>query len=101
MHFEWDPQKNVENIRNHDLDFSDAWMVFRGLMVTEADDRFDYGETRTIGIGLLRDLIVILVFTERENDIIRVISFRKALKHERERFYRVIQNQLGTTENDG
>lgn len=56
MNFEWDPVKNVENIRKHDFDFTDAWKVFAGVMVTETDDRFDYGETRTVGIGLLDDL---------------------------------------------
>lgn len=69
-------------------------------MLVHVDLRENYGETRSVGIGLLRDLVVVLVFVERDNDIIRVISFRRALKYEREEFFRFIKNQLGTPEDD-
>lgn len=100
MKFEWDEAKNEENIRRHYLDFSDAPDVFRAPMLVELDSRRDYGEPRFIGLGFLRDLIVLLVFTERENDIIRIISVRRALKYERERFYAYLKNELGPPEND-
>lgn len=49
--------KNVENIRKHYLDFSDAYQIFEGPMFTGTDDRFDYGEARIVGIGVLRNLV--------------------------------------------
>ena len=53
MQFEWDEQKNQDNIGKHGLDFADAWEIFTAPMLTALDDREDYGEDRWIGIGLL------------------------------------------------
>ena len=44
MNFEWDEEKNKENIRKHELDFADAWEIFDALMLTALDTREDYGE---------------------------------------------------------
>lgn len=100
MNFEWSQNKNEANIRKHDLDFSDAWTVFEAPMLIEVDDRDDYGETRFIGVGFLRDLVVLLVFSEKESDIIRIISLRRAVKYEREKFFKYLQDELGTAEDD-
>jgi uncharacterized DUF497 family protein len=56
-------------------------------MVTFLDQRSDYGEDRWVGIGLLQVLITVNVFTERRGDTIRIISARKATRHE-ENIYR-------------
>lgn len=100
MNFEWDERKNQLNIGKHDLDFFDAWEVFQNPILVEIDDRFDYDETRFVALGLLRDLIVVLVYAEKENDIIRIISFRRAVRYERDRFFKYIQDELGTTSDD-
>jgi uncharacterized DUF497 family protein len=63
-------------------------------MLTAPDTREDYGEERWIGIGFLRERIVVIVFAQRSDDIIRVISLRKALKHERIRLEEAIRDQL-------
>ena len=94
MNFEWDEQKNAANIRKHGFDFTDAWEIFESRMLTAPDTREDYGEERRIGIGFLRERIVVIVFAQRSDDIIRVISLRKALKHERIRFEEAIRDQL-------
>jgi uncharacterized DUF497 family protein len=44
VYFEWDEQKNKENIRKHGLDFADAPEVFLGPLLTDLDTRKDYGE---------------------------------------------------------
>ncbi len=100
MQFEWSERKNQENIRKHFLDLSDTWQMFHSPMLVVADKREDYGENRFVGIGFLRDLIVVAVFTESGSDIIRVVSLRRAVKHEREKFIKYLQNELGTTEDD-
>ena len=100
MIFEWDEEKNKENIHKHELDFADAWEIFEAPMLIGIDTREDNGEIRQIGIGFLRNIIVVVVFTERNDDIIRIISLRKALKYERERFEETLRNELGTAEND-
>jgi uncharacterized DUF497 family protein len=47
-------------------------------------------------IGFLRQHVVVGIFVEGEDDTIRFISLRKALKHERERFEEFLRNELGT-----
>ena len=95
MNFEWDEDKNRDNIRKHDRDFFDAWEIFEGPIIAEPDARNDYGEIRYLGFGFLRNLIVAIVFTERNGDTIRIISLRRALKNEREKFIKYLEDQLG------
>ena len=45
------------------------------------DDREDYGELRMIALGFIGNVLHVLVFTER-GDNVRVISLRKATKPE-------------------
>jgi uncharacterized protein len=54
----------------------------------EWDDRKEHGEERWIGIGMLRDIPVVVVFVERGPDRLRLISARKANQLERERYER-------------
>ena len=94
MKFEWDAEKNKENIRKHELDFADAWEIFDAPMLANLDAGEDYGEDRWIGIGFLKNFVVVVVYTKRD-DVIRLISLRKALKHERTRFEEALRNELG------
>lgn len=95
MKFEWDEEKNKENIRKHGFDFADAWEIFESPMLVARDTREDYGEYRWNGIGLLGNRIVVVVFTERGEDTIRIISLRKALRHERKKFEEHLRDRLG------
>ncbi len=95
MQFEWDEQKRRTNIRKHGFDFRDAFKVFSLPILVASDDRYDYGEERWIGIGMLEGRIVVVVFTERGDKIIRIISMMKALTHERIRYERYLRDQLG------
>jgi len=95
--FEWDESKNKTNIAKRDLDFADAWQIFDAPMLVRIDNRKDYGEKRFVGIGFLKNLVVVIVFTEPDEQTIRVISLRKALKYEREEFEKYITNKLGET----
>ena len=85
MQFEWDEAKNLENIRKHEIDFADIPELFEGPMLVELDDRFDYGKDRWFSIGLLGNGVAVVVWTERQNDVIRLISARRANRHERQR----------------
>lgn len=92
MRFEWDEQKNHANIRKHGFNFADAWEVFEAPMLVDLDDRLDYGEDRWIGIGRLRARIVVVVYTEPDDETIRVISLRKGLGHERNAYEQAFGN---------
>ncbi len=86
MNYEWDEQKNRTNIDKHGLSFADAWRIFDAPMLIDLDDRFAYGEYRWIGVGRLQTRIVVVVYTEPDEETIRVISLRKALSHERKAY---------------
>ncbi len=84
--FEWDPVKAEDNIRKHGIDFVDVLAVFDDLgAVDEPDDSMDYGEERYKITGLMIGRLLTVIYTER-GEAIRIISARKATKHE-ERFY--------------
>lgn len=91
MKFVWDEKKNRQNIRKHGIDFQDVADLFERPMLLGLDTRRDYGEDRWIGLGLLRSIVVAVVFVEWEDDeTIRIISARKATSREAERYYKRI-----------
>jgi uncharacterized DUF497 family protein len=96
MHFEWDEQKRQSNLQKHGLDFADAPTVFSGFMLTDQDQREEYGEERFIGTGMLNTIIVVVVYAEPDENTIRIISLRKATRDERKRHEQAIRDRLGT-----
>lgn len=95
MQFEWDEDKNTINIRLHGIDFADVSTVFNAPMLTDLDDRIDYGEDRWMSIGMLANLTVVIIWTERDPGLIRLISARKANRYERQRYEAYLTNRLG------
>jgi uncharacterized DUF497 family protein len=95
VYYEWDEDKNRRNIRKHGLDVADAWEVFEGPVHVNLDTRANYDEDRWIGIGLLGNRIVIVSFTLRGTEIRRIISLRKASRHECKKFEEEIRDGLG------
>ncbi|MCX6146001.1 MAG: BrnT family toxin [Candidatus Kapabacteria bacterium] len=89
--FDWDSDKNLSNISKHSIDFNDIPKVFENEMLIKKDLRQDYGEDRLIGLGILLDLVIVVVWTLRNNKI-RIISARQANKNEREIYYDKIKN---------
>ena len=87
MKYVWDDSKNKINIQKHGIDFIDVPSMFQHPMVTFLDNRMDYGEERWIGIGILKTILAVVIFTEPKVDTIRIISARKATKHE-DKIYR-------------
>jgi len=80
--FEWDEGKNEANRRKHRLDFETAREIFSGPILTWLDSRHDYGETRSGAIGRTDGMTLVVVFTDRRGNA-RIISARKANRHER------------------
>ena len=44
MRFEWDENKNNENIQKHGFDFADASQVFENPLIAKLDDHENYGK---------------------------------------------------------
>lgn len=91
MKFEWDEEKNRQNVAKHGVRFEDACKVFDGFTVDFPDDRFDYGETREISIGLMDGIAVIVVVHTDRHGVIRIISARPAVKSERKLYDKAIR----------
>jgi len=92
MKFLWDEAKRQSNLLKHRLDFRDAEIVFDGLTLNFEDDRIDYGEQRFITIGLLSGEFVVIAHTEENENDTRIISMRKATKHEETIFIKAFGN---------
>lgn len=86
MTFEWDDNKNQSNLEKHGISFEEAALIFEGVILSRIDDRKDYGETRTITIGKIANLVVVtVVHTDRDGNI-RIISARSANRLERQEY---------------
>jgi uncharacterized DUF497 family protein len=89
MQLEWDEIKRRSNIRKHGIDFAVVEKVLDGVTITFRDDRFDYGEMRLQTLGMLKGEVVVITHTETD-EVIRVISFRKATRHEEETYFKSV-----------
>ncbi len=88
MKFEWDKEKSVCNLKKHGVSFEEAKEVFEDpFHISKLDYRFDYFEERWITLGsTTKDKILVVAnmfFDENGEEIIRIISARKANQKER------------------
>ena len=88
MKVEWSDEKNILNIENHQVSFDEAKEVFLDpLHISKLDRRFDYFEERWITLGATSKEKILVVanmfFDENGEEIIRIISARKANIKER------------------
>ena len=88
VQYEWDNGKAVENLRKHGVDFADAIAALEDAnRLEEIDTRFAYGEERIQVIGTARSNVLFVIVTLRNEDSCRIISARKATRHEQDRYY--------------
>lgn len=89
MNFEWDGDKNAANVEKHGIDFTDAMRIFDGSTLERIDDRKAYGETRVAAVGVVENRELFVVYTTRGRTR-RIISARKANRHERKAYREAI-----------
>ena len=94
LEFEWDEAKAKTNFQSHGVSFALAKTVFKDAFgIDRVDDRRDYGEERSVIIGMAEGNVLLLVaYTEREQRI-RIISARRATQYEQDDYFR--QNAQG------
>ena len=87
--FEWDNNKAASNIRDHEgVTFEQAAAAFSDPFAVEwLDEREDYGEERSVLLGMTGGQLLYVAFTER-GDNIRIISARRATRHEQDIYFR-------------
>lgn len=89
MKFDWNPDKADTNVRKHNgVTFEEASEVFDDdYAVVEVDETHSIGERRYRIIGASSQRLLFVVYTEREGDVIRIISAREVEEHEKEKYY--------------
>jgi uncharacterized DUF497 family protein len=83
--FEWDPDKEKEDIGKHKVTFTTASRIWEGVVFEKDEDRHDYGESRLQALGEIDGRLMVVVFTWR-GTARRIISARKANPREKRRF---------------
>lgn len=84
MEFEWDLSKAITNEKKHGINFSEATTVFGDpLELTISDPEHSSGEFRFLSIGKSNvGNLLVVSYTERQQNRIRIISARKAMRQE-------------------
>lgn len=88
MDYEWDDAKAAANRTKHGIEFVDAIGALADpRRLEEVGDRVAYGEERIRTIGMTRGNVLFVVTTMRGDDLCRIISARRATRHEQDRYY--------------
>ena len=96
MRFAWDRRKSAENLRVRGFDFEFATLVFEGPTLEREDQRRDYGEKRTIAIGLAQGIAITVVYTDRTEAgslVRRIISARLSNRRERQAYFEALAQE--------
>ena len=88
--FEWDEAKARSNERKHGVRFEDAMLAFADPYAMVDQDRIEGGELRWQTLGMVDGLVLLLVAhtvrEEGQDEIIRIVSARRATRKERKRY---------------
>ena len=84
MRFDWDPRKAASNDKKHGVSFEEARSVFfdeQALLLEDPQPRRE--EERFVLLGMSASLrILVVIHALRDEDVIRIISARKATRLE-------------------
>ena len=90
MNFEWDAAKAQSNLSKHGVAFEDAAFVWLDPFLRVEFDRHVDGEERWWAIGQPPPgglLIVVHLYPDPDNpELVRIISARRATRHERRKY---------------
>jgi uncharacterized DUF497 family protein len=96
---EWSTTKAVSNRRKHGIAFDDAIEAFYDPHVVVEQDRTVGGEARWQTLGMVAGVVLLLVAhtveAEDEDEVIRIISARRADRKERRRYEQNRSQSLG------
>ena len=87
MRFEWDPAKDAVNRAKHGLSFEEASELFKTDTdyLEIYDEEHSDEEDRFIAIGKIKRGVIVVAYTERDDDVVRIMSARMATSRERQR----------------
>jgi hypothetical protein len=93
--FEWDVRKAESNKRKHGVSFESATLIFSDAAIYEFEEGNEHGEIRYRAIGAALGTLLFVSYTsfeEGEEEVIRIISARKAEPKERRAYQRYSKN---------
>ena len=92
----WDEEKNRANQEKHGVSFAEAGELFAsGVEYLEVfDENHSEAEDRFIAIGPIAKGLVLVVWTEVQDDVIRIISARWATKREGDRYRSFMEGRM-------
>lgn len=90
MRFDWDPEKAAANLVKHGVAFGDAIGVFDDPFHRSRQDRHVDGEERWQTMGMVQGLVLLLVahtvWEDGDQEVIRIVSARRANRQERRNY---------------
>jgi len=87
MRITWDPKKAEIDFKKHNVRFSDAELVLYDPFALTLEEHVIEGEKRFVTVGTdAIGRIVVVVYSYRDYDIIRLISARKATRSQRKQY---------------
>jgi uncharacterized DUF497 family protein len=94
VRFEWDPDKAARNKREHGVSFDEACELFttEAAVLEIYDVEHSVSEDRFKSIGPIRRGLVLVVWTERSDDLVRIISAWWATKTEEELYAEYLES---------
>jgi len=91
IRFEWDEKKNKENIRKHGVPFEEAQTVFldeNAMRFFDPDHLRDEDRFIMLGMSFRLRVLVVCHCYRKDDTVIRIVSARKADKHEAKNYWR-------------
>ena len=91
IRFIWDKEKNIINQRKHGISFEEAQSVFvdeNALMIYDPDHSGKEDRFILLGLSASIRLLVVCHCYRKDDDIIRIISARKATRMEQKRYWK-------------
>jgi len=88
MRFVWDPKKDELNRAKHGLSFEESTELFNSGIDYLAiyDEAHSENEDRFIAVGPIKRGVIVVAYTEPEDDVLRLLSARMATRNERRRY---------------
>jgi uncharacterized DUF497 family protein len=91
MDIEFDRIKDESNLAKHGISLGLAAELDWDNALVWLDERFSYPEIRMIALAPKTHTLYYVAFAERENDIKRIISLRRATRQEVKHYVKTIE----------
>jgi len=91
LRFEWDKRKASANLRKHGVRFEEAESVFsdeHALLLEDPEHSGDEDRFLLLGLSAALRTLVVCHCYRKDDDVIRIVSARKATQMERRQYSR-------------